>query len=456
MTPPAESTESAQSLQDAFNQVIQLCVAGDFTRAEAACEAILQASPDQPDAVNLMGLIATQRGNHNRAIECFQKLIIIKPKDDALHFNLAKNFQKTERFEDAKESFEKALALSPHDMSSLINYGHVCKNLGDWNCAFPAFRHAAELKRQPGSNPKSHNRTFSETSRAKLNHDIEQLNYLKTQGHLPPHGDDAIAAFTELKKAIPEEANDGQVIEIPPVYRDQVGAFYNRLMSLHDSELAPGGALNSALDSASIEEDYHRNAPGITYLDDFLTPESLESLRRFCLNSTIWYEYGYANGYLGAFMEEGFLTPLLYQIAEELPQALPSIFEDYKLSYLWAYKYDSKMTGINLHGDDAAINVNFWITPDEANLDPNTGGLVIWDQEAPADWDFFKMNANYDAMRGFLSEKNAKKTPVPHKQNRAVIFNSDLFHETDTINFKEGYENRRINVTMLFGRSRIR
>jgi hypothetical protein len=45
---------------------------------------------------------------------------------------------------------------------------------------------------------------------------------------------------------------------------------------------------------------------------------------------------------------------------------------------------------------------------------------------------------------------------VPHKQNRAVIFNSDLFHETDTINFKEGYENRRINVTMLFGRSRIR
>ena len=32
-----------------------------------------------------------------------------------------------------------------------------------------------------------------------------------------------------------------------------------------------------------------------------------------------------------------------------------------------------------------------------------------------------------------------------------VIFNSNLFHETDEYYFMKGYENRRINVTMLFG-----
>ena len=47
---------------------------------------------------------------------------------------------------------------------------------------------------------------------------------------------------------------------------------------------------------------------------------------------------------------------------------------------------------------------------------------------------------------------NQKKTIVPHNENRAVIFNSNLFHETDNIKFKAGYENRRINVTLLFGR----
>jgi hypothetical protein len=32
-----------------------------------------------------------------------------------------------------------------------------------------------------------------------------------------------------------------------------------------------------------------------------------------------------------------------------------------------------------------------------------------------------------------------------------VIFNSDLFHRTDDIRFRAGFENRRINVTMLYG-----
>jgi hypothetical protein len=33
-----------------------------------------------------------------------------------------------------------------------------------------------------------------------------------------------------------------------------------------------------------------------------------------------------------------------------------------------------------------------------------------------------------------------------------VIFDSDLFHKTDQIAFKDGYLNRRINVTLLYGR----
>ena len=50
------------------------------------------------------------------------------------------------------------------------------------------------------------------------------------------------------------------------------------------------------------------------------------------------------------------------------------------------------------------------------------------------------------------AKKDAKPIVVPHRANRAVVFDSDLFHETDTIRFKDGYQNRRINVTMLYGR----
>ena len=39
-----------------------------------------------------------------------------------------------------------------------------------------------------------------------------------------------------------------------------------------------------------------------------------------------------------------------------------------------------------MHAAAAAVNVNFWITPNEANRNPESGGLVVWDKEAPDGW----------------------------------------------------------------------
>jgi hypothetical protein len=186
-------------------------------------------------------------------------------------------------------------------------------------------------------------------------------------------------------------------------------------------------------------------------IDDLLTETALERLRRFCWGSTIWRKV-YADGYLGALPEYGFACPLLAQISEELRGTYPEILEQYKLLQFWGFKYDSTLSGIKMHADFAAVNVNFWITADEANLDPEHGGLVIWDVPAPLDWDFAKYNDSPQLARDFLAQSGARPVSVPHRANRAVIFDSDLFHETDRISFKEGYRNRRINITLLYGR----
>jgi hypothetical protein len=130
----------------------------------------------------------------------------------------------------------------------------------------------------------------------------------------------------------------------------------------------------------------------------------------------------------------------------------PTVFTLHPLTQLWAFKYDSQLPGIGIHADAAAINVNFWITRDEANLDPTSGGLVIWDKAAPLDWDFIKYNTDTTAAREFLAQAGATSVTVPYRSNRAIIFDSNLFHETDRIAFKEGYLNRRINITLLYGR----
>ena len=95
------------------------------------------------------------------------------------------------------------------------------------------------------------------------------------------------------------------------------------------------------------------------------------------------------------------------------------------------------------------------ITPNDANLDAEHGGLVVWDAAAPQDWDFAKYNAAEDDICAFLKQQHSRPVTVPYRANRAVIFDSDLFHETDVISFKPGYENRRINVTLLFGRRHL-
>jgi hypothetical protein len=199
----------------------------------------------------------------------------------------------------------------------------------------------------------------------------------------------------------------------------------------------------------------------LTYVDDLLSYKALASLRKFLLGSTIWFDFFHNGGYMGAYLKDGLASPLILQISEDLRKKLPKIFKDHKITQIWAYKYDSRardensFTGINALADFAAVNVNFWITPKSANLDSSSGGLVIYDAEAPLEWDFETYNSNEEKIRKEILKSNHKKTIIPYNENRAVIFNSNLFHETDNIEFKDGYENRRINVTILFGRREL-
>jgi hypothetical protein len=74
-------------------------------------------------------------------------------------------------------------------------------------------------------------------------------------------------------------------------------------------------------------------------------------------------------------------------------------------------------------------------------------------REAPPDWEFDDYNKNRGRkITTFISESGAKAIEIPYRANRAVIFNSDLFHATARCTFGERYEDRRMNVTMLYGR----
>jgi tetratricopeptide (TPR) repeat protein len=348
-----------------------------------------------------------------------------------------------------------AVWADPEDHDAHRGLGQCLKELGRLEDAAESFRRAHKILRTPGSHEGLDRQSFTRTSKAKLRHDIQQFHYLADHGMKEAVVKPLIRDHQALLDTMPGQLADGKAVPIPGPLLARVAPYYNRCHYYVDSPRLDGPSISPELDTDAVEKNYHSNTPGYTWVDNVLTPDALEGLRKHCLESTIWYDFEHSNGYVGAYLQEGLNCPLIIQIASELPRTFPEIFADHVLMQLWAYKYGSGQAGINMHADFAAVNVNFWITPDESNLDPESGGLVLWDKEAPIEWGIDEYNTDnpvqQQRMRDYLQDADARRIAVPHRQNRFLIFNSDLFHKTDEIKFADGYDNRRINITMLYG-----
>ena len=97
------------------------------------------------------------------------------------------------------------------------------------------------------------------------------------------------ASAERYRAALSEAGETGPSVALPQPTLDRLAPTYNRLLHLAEAPALPGPAVNPALDRAAIEANYKANGPGLTHLDGFLTTEALASLRRFCLDSTIWF-----------------------------------------------------------------------------------------------------------------------------------------------------------------------
>ena len=109
-------------------------------------------------------------------------------------------------------------------------------------------------------------------------------------------------------------------------------------------------------------------------------------------------------------------------------------------------------TGDGLHGDSGLRNLNLWLTQDGANPDPDRGGLIFWDKKAPVlEIKDNPREKSIQILQDIISEPGTNALKVPYKGKRSALFKSNIIHSTDTLNFKPGYENRRINITFVYG-----
>ncbi len=421
---------------------------GRYRDAEAAYRQALAMQPGTAEGFNNLGVALKEQGQWAEAEAAYRQALGINARHPEAQCNLGALFLEQGRLSEAVEAFETALQLKPGYVNAQYQLGIARLWAGDRDRALACFRQTAAMKQD-------HRKPVGPMtlSASRLKHDAEQIEYLRGLGLLAEEARPYGAALTALRRHPAFNNRETRRLSLSAGETAAIAPSFNRILNWGEGEALVDGALNPALDVAAIEEDYWAHAPGITHVDGLLKPEALAQLQRWCWEATIW-KREYENGYLGAFLGDGFACPLLLQISEELRVRFPAMFRGHRLTQAWAFKQDSERTGLNLHADAAAVNVNFWITPDEANLDPEHGGLVVWDKEAPREWNFKEYNSSRSEpkVRVFLRESGAKPVTIPYRANRAVIFNSDLFHETDRLSFRDDYRSRRINITLLYGR----
>ena len=416
---------------------------GDYYGALAAFDKLTETSAISPEMHIELGMAYLGLEDRARAVSEFRSALTSRVHAAAALRALIGIYARDDGTAELDALLKDYGAEIRSDIECVYALGLAALNRGDLNGASQWFTRSRDVAQAAGSAMDGLPWPVPE---ARIRHDYEQLELLQRRGRLDSKGREALAL---LKRYYREDA-DPQAVFAP------AGAEGSALMdALCDTYYIPesmfAGAALGDNDYDAIEEKYL--AEGCVVIDNFLAPEALSALRRFCEEATIW-KVNNARGYVGALLGRGFNAPVLLAAAHELRKAMPRIVGPEPLLQAWAFKYDQRMQGIDMHADFARVNVNFWITPETACEDPTTGGMVIYDVPVPKSWTFYQYNNESERLAAYVKVHKAKPVRVPYRANRCVLFDSSLIHVTDEMHFKPGYENRRLNVTLLFGRAR--
>ena len=416
---------------------------GRASDAEHAYRAALAIVPADPAVTHNLGVAIAAQGRHREAVGCFDEALRADPGFVSAHYNRAVALKTLGDTQEAIKAFSRAATLEPQHYQAHRALGFLWLSQGERGRALDHFARTYELRRGDDRTTIAL-KSLTTATRHKLEHDAEQFRYLSQRTRDRLRFELLARSYREIAQQISDE-----VVTLSDAQIEVLGEDYNTPIHLRAAPEVAGRAVNERADRAALTAQFEEQ--GAIPVDDLLTPPALDALRRFLLESTIWHDFSHIDGFVASYLEDGLACPLLLQITDELRRAFPDILGGHALSQAWAFKGLRAQAAVDVHADDAAVSVNLWLTPTDANLDPGRGGLVVCRAPPPDDWEIKDYDADQGRIVTFLEQKAGDSLVVPYRENRAVLFRSRLFHHSDRPKFASNYENHRINLTLLYG-----
>lgn len=207
-------------------------------------------------------------------------------------------------------------------------------------------------------------------------------------------------------------------------------------------------ALVNDRDWSAVEEHYLSTAPyNYAVVDDFLAPEPCLAVREKILANKGW---AYMNWNAKELFIRNFELAEVRMIASYLKTKMPRILGQLELVQHIAFLHQ-RNAGLCAHSDTGLITADLWLTPDECNLDKESGGLVLYDVKREPNMMIHEFNAAPWCLEYLERNTKGGQVKIGYRYNRLVLFDARTFHASDKICFNtKGPQTYRINYALLF------
>ena len=119
---------------------------GNPAEAIRLSQAVLERSPDHPDAMQILAVAFAQTGKLPEATATFRRALAVAPNDGGLHFNFGILLSRTGDADGAEHAFRSAIAATPDHVEALYSLGHLLQERGDLDGADGFLRRALTVR----------------------------------------------------------------------------------------------------------------------------------------------------------------------------------------------------------------------------------------------------------------------------------------------------------------------
>jgi tetratricopeptide (TPR) repeat protein len=181
------------TVQQLLDSAIAHHSAGRLDEAEPIYRRMLEADPNDPRALHLLGVLSSQRGDREQAVRLISRAIELNPGEAAYHSNLGLVFLEQGRPEPAAIACRRSIELNPRDAEAHFILANALREIGRADEASLMYRRALELNPSHTGAMRNFGRLLSQSGRKD-----EALAQFRTLLSVRPDWPEAQADYAEI------------------------------------------------------------------------------------------------------------------------------------------------------------------------------------------------------------------------------------------------------------------